>query len=62
MTLKQKIHTHCLHLLDNKIAELQKILRSLGESAANDTKSSAGDKHETARAMIHIEQETITKQ
>ena len=36
--------------------------KGLGESAANDTKSSAGDKHETGRAMIHIEQETIRKQ
>jgi hypothetical protein len=62
MTFKQKIHTHCLQLLNNKIEGLEKNLKDLGESAANDTKSSAGDKHETARAMIHIEQETITKQ
>ena len=62
MALKQKIRFHCLQLLNDKIQELENTLKGLGESAANDTKSSAGDKHETGRAMIHIEQETITKQ
>ena len=62
MTLKQKIRSHCLQLLNDKIHELENTLKGLGESASNDTKSSAGDKHETGRAMIHIEQETITKQ
>ncbi len=62
VTFKQKIYSHCLQLLNNKIDELENILKELGESAAKDTKSSAGDKHETARAMIQIEQEAITKQ
>jgi hypothetical protein len=62
MTLKQKIHSHCAQLLNNKIGELELIFDELSESAANNTKSSAGDKHETARAMIQIEQETISKQ
>lgn len=60
--LKQKVHAHCLQLLNNKIASLQTVVRELSKSAASDTKSSAGDKHETARAMIQIEQETIGKQ
>ncbi len=62
MNLKQKIHTHCVQLLSNKIEELENILKELNESATNNTKSSAGDKHETGRAMIQIEQETIGKQ
>ncbi len=49
-------------MLNNKIQELENILKELGESAAKDTKSSAGDKHETARAMIQIEQESVGKQ
>lgn len=36
---------------------LQKILDELKESGANETKSTAGDKHETALAMLQIEQE-----
>ena len=35
---------------------LQKILNDLKESGANETKSTAGDKHETALAMLQIEQ------
>ena len=32
------------------------------ESSNNETKSSAGDKHETARAMMQLEQEKLGKQ
>lgn len=35
---------------------LQKLLNDLKESGANETKSTAGDKHETALAMLQIEQ------
>lgn len=62
MSLKQKVYTQCVQLLNAKIHSLKNILHELSESAKNDTKSSAGDKHETARAMIQIEQETIGKQ
>jgi hypothetical protein len=33
------------------------ILNELNDSAKNETKSTAGDKHETALAMLQIEQE-----
>ena len=62
MAIKQKIYAHCLRLVNDKIHSLENVLKELTESAGNDTKSSAGDKHETARAMIQIEQETIGKQ
>lgn len=62
MQVKQKIYEYCVALLDDKILSLRTILHELGESSKNDTKSSAGDKHETGRAMIQIEQETIGKQ
>lgn len=53
---KQKVFQHYQQLLDDKIASLQKILDDLKESGANETKSTAGDKHETALAMLQIEQ------
>ena len=56
MTLKQKIYNHYLHVINNKFAMLQKVLDDLKESASNETKSTAGDKHETALAMLQIEQ------
>lgn len=62
MNLKQKIYFRCLDLVNEKIIEMQNSLIELGEGAKNDSKSSAGDKHETARAMMQIEQEKIGKQ
>ena len=35
---------------------LQQVLADLKESGSNETKSTAGDKHETALAMLQIEQ------
>jgi len=56
MTLKQKIYNHYLQLVNNKVNMLQTILADLKESGSNETKSTAGDKHETALAMLQIEQ------
>ncbi len=56
MTLKQKIHGHTLEIINAKISLLQKVLADLKESGSNETKSTAGDKHETALAMLQIEQ------
>ncbi|HWY10073.1 MAG TPA: hypothetical protein VN026_02050 [Bacteroidia bacterium] len=62
MALKQKINTYCLLILNKKIEELNLALNTATESANNETKSSAGDKHETSRAMMQIEQEKLGKQ
>jgi transcription elongation GreA/GreB family factor len=56
MTLKQQIHAHYLQLVNTKIQHLRQILADLKESGTNETKSTAGDKHETALAMLQIEQ------
>lgn len=57
MTLKQKIHQHYLQLASEKVKHLQQALADLKESGSHETKSTAGDKHETALAMLQIEQE-----
>lgn len=62
MTLKQKIYNHYLHLVNEKVNMLQQVLADLKESGANETKSTAGDKHETALAMLQIEQANTRKQ
>lgn len=41
---------------------LQQVLADLKESGANETKSTAGDKHETALAMLQIEQANTREQ
>ncbi|MEO8761205.1 MAG: hypothetical protein ABI448_09950 [Bacteroidia bacterium] len=62
MQLKQKVYAACLQLVNDKIQSFQNTLNDLSEGAKNDSKSSAGDKHETARAMMQLEQEKISKQ
>ncbi|MFN0031125.1 MAG: hypothetical protein ACKVOR_03095 [Flavobacteriales bacterium] len=62
MTLKQKVHTTCIQLLNEKMLSLQSALNDLRDGIESDGKSTAGDKHETARAMAHIEQEQLAKQ
>lgn len=62
MTQKERIHQHCMLLLQQKIDALQKNLHDLSDSAGNETKRTAGDKHETALAMLQIEQENNSRQ
>ncbi|HRI21795.1 MAG TPA: hypothetical protein PLA68_12620 [Panacibacter sp.] len=57
MTLKEKIYRHYLETVNDKIQVLERVLADLKESGSNETKSTAGDKHETALAMLQIEQE-----
>jgi transcription elongation GreA/GreB family factor len=61
MTFKQKIHLHYLQLVQDKIDVFQDMISSLTEDSKNDAKGSAGDKHETALSMMHIEQEKLTQ-
>ena len=62
MNIKEKIFSHLLTTINDKILSLENILIELKESISNETKSTAGDKYETARAMLHLEQENIFKQ
>jgi hypothetical protein len=62
MTLKEQVYTRCLEVLVGKINLLKQTMNDLKESASNETKSTAGDKHETALAMLQIEQENTNKQ
>jgi hypothetical protein len=62
MKLKLEIHHACVDVLKEKMDALQCALKDLQQGAESDAKSSAGDKHETARAMMQIEHEQISRQ
>ena len=53
--LKEAAYNHIISILDDKINTARKAVLSAKESRNNETKSSAGDKHETGRAMSQIE-------
>src|SRR4051812_780835 len=62
MTFKENVYEQCRKVVNDKIQFLRQTLRDLKESASNETKSTAGDKHETALAMLQIEQENTNRQ
>ncbi len=55
LPFKQALVLHISNLLDAKISEARTAIHQLQEAKNNDTKSSAGDKYETGRAMIQME-------
>jgi transcription elongation GreA/GreB family factor len=59
---KKQVHRECLDYLGQKVRNLQLELNALQESVLAESKSSAGDKHETSREMIAQEQNRVGKQ
>ncbi|WP_320814070.1 hypothetical protein [Flavobacterium sp.] len=59
MTIKQKAYNQYLEYLNDRIQNYRAMILDLAEDAQNDAKGSAGDKHETALSMMHIEQEKL---
>lgn len=47
--------------LKNQIAQIRLQIENLSQDASENAKSSAGDKHETDLAMVHLEQEQLSK-
>ena len=59
MTFKQKIRQHYQQLVQDRIDVFKDMIVALTEDSKSDAKGSAGDKHETALSMMHIEQEKL---
>jgi transcription elongation GreA/GreB family factor len=57
--MKERILQQHQQLLQDKIDVFRDMISGLTEDAQNDAKGSAGDKHETALSMMHIEQEKL---
>ncbi len=62
LELKTKILLECKRIINEKITSLNAALNDVTEASNTESKSSAGDKHETSKAMMHIEQEKLSKQ
>lgn len=57
--LKQKVIAYYRQQVQDKEDAFRDMIAALTEDAANDAKGSAGDKHETALSMMHLEQEKL---
>jgi len=60
--LKIAVYEHCEAFLSQKAAAYTAQDQSLLASLESEGKSSAGDKHETGRAMIQLEREKLSQQ
>lgn len=59
MQLKHKILAYYKQQTEDRIDAFRDMIAALTEDASNDAKGSAGDKHETALSMMHLEQEKL---
>ena len=54
---KQDLIAYCAKFIEDQINHVQAVIDSAKESAQNESKSSAGDKHETGKSLLQLEQE-----
>jgi len=59
---KRELLDHCIGIIEEKTSQIERALQELREGAESESKSTSGDKHETGRAMMHLEQEQLMKQ
>ncbi|WP_147677062.1 GreA/GreB family elongation factor [Algibacter pacificus] len=62
LELKQQLFNTCLNSIDFRFQNIQNTINEIQESLTSETKSSAGDKHETGRAMLQLEREKAGNQ
>jgi len=60
--IKEALLEEVKDLIHQKISVSEKLMNDAQDSANNETKSSAGDKFETGRAMMHMERDKNAKQ
>lgn len=62
MSSKKILHDFCQSFIEARLIRIQNNIREVQESLSSETKSSAGDKHETGRAMLQLEREKLGQQ
>jgi transcription elongation GreA/GreB family factor len=60
--IKHSIINKVSIFLNEKLRDLNAMMDDLNEASKNETKSTVGDKHETSKAMMHLEQEKLGSQ
>lgn len=60
--IKTRLHNLCLTYADERIATATEAIKAARDSSTDDTKSSAGDKYETGRAMMQLDIDRQTLQ
>ncbi len=61
-TIKKNLYQTCSEFVENRAKTVGEIITSNQKALQSETKSSAGDKHETGRAMLQLEMEKASQQ
>ncbi|MEW7289725.1 3-oxoacyl-ACP synthase [Aquimarina sp. 2304DJ70-9] len=59
---KQELLNQCKSYVNQRLQRIQDTISDIQESLTSETKSTAGDKHETGRAMLQLEREKAGQQ
>jgi len=62
MNIKEELYKQCVAYVDERLKTIESIISSNQKALGSETKSSAGDKHETGRAMLQLEMEKAGQQ
>lgn len=62
MLFKEQLYQQCLQAIDANKEKIAKAIAQVVESLSSESKSTAGDKHETGRAMLQLEREKLGQQ
>lgn len=62
MNVKQELYKKCKTILNQRLELINSVNEGLKNALQSETKSTAGDKHETGRAMLQLEREKSGKQ
>jgi len=62
MNIKQSLYNQCKEFVENRFQTIQNTINEIQIALTSETKSSAGDKHETGRAMLQLEREKAGNQ
>ena len=62
LKIKEQLFLKCSDLVNSRLGTIQRAIAEIQESLLSETKSSAGDKHETGRAMLQLEREKAGNQ
>ncbi len=62
IAIKTELLSECHRTVDSRITTFQNAIEDSAKAAREESKSSAGDKYETSRAMMHLEIEKNTAQ
>ena len=62
LSIKEQLYRQCLAYTEMRFETINNTISEIQESMLSETKSSAGDKHETGRAMLQLEREKAGSQ